>query len=70
MLSDNINTLNKRLQWQIINQIKELRYVKLNQLSLCLMIFTNLSFANNHDLFSQIDYVIYLADNIYANILH
>ncbi len=27
---DDINTLNKRLQWQIINQIRELRYVKLN----------------------------------------
>jgi hypothetical protein len=34
------------------------------------MIFTNSSFANNRDLFSQIDYVICLADEIYANILH
>jgi hypothetical protein len=34
------------------------------------VIFTNLSFANNRDLSSQIDYVICLADNIYTNILH
>jgi hypothetical protein len=27
---NDINALNKRLQWQIINQIRELRYVKLN----------------------------------------
>jgi hypothetical protein len=70
MLSDDINILNKRLQWQIINQIKDLRYVKLNQSFLRLMIFTNSSFANNRDLFSQIDYVICLADATHANILH
>jgi hypothetical protein len=71
MLSDDINALNKRLQWQIINQIRELRYVKLNQSSLRLMIFTNSSFVNNRDLFSQIDYVICLTDSINTtNILH
>ncbi len=68
--SDDINTLNKRLQWQIINQIKDLRYVKLNQSFLRLVIFTNSFFANNRDLFSQIDYVICLANDIHANILH
>jgi hypothetical protein len=52
MSSDDNNTLNKRLQWQIINQITDLKYVKLNQSSLRLMIFTNSSFANNRDLFS------------------
>jgi hypothetical protein len=68
--SDDINTLNKRLQWQIINQIKDLKYVKLNQSFLRLMIFTNSFFANNRDLFSQIDYVIFLANDIHAKILH
>ncbi len=28
--SDDINALNKRLQWQIINQIRDLKYVRLN----------------------------------------
>ncbi len=63
-------TWHKRFQWQIINQIRRLRYVKLNQSSLRLMIFTNSIFANNRDLFSQIDYVICLADVTHANILH
>jgi hypothetical protein len=34
------------------------------------MIFTNSSFANNRDLFSQIDYVICLVDSKHANIVH
>jgi hypothetical protein len=34
------------------------------------MIFTNSSFANNQDLFSQIDYVIYFADSKHVNIVH
>jgi hypothetical protein len=59
------------LQWQINNQIKELQYVKLNQSSLQLMIFSDLFFANNRDSSSQIDYVICLADSINTtNILH
>ncbi len=68
--SDDIISLNKRLIWQIANQTKELRYVKLNQSSLQLIVFTNSSFANNHDLFSQIEYVICLTDSTHANILH
>jgi hypothetical protein len=70
MSSDDINALNKRLQWQITNQTRDLRYVKLDQSSLRLVIFTNSSFANNRDLFSQIDYVICLANDTHANILH
>ncbi len=68
--SDDINALNKRLQWQIINQIRDLKYVKLNQSTLRLVIFIDSSFVNNSDLFSQIDYVICLADATHANILH
>jgi hypothetical protein len=70
MSSDDINILNKRLQWQIINQIRNLRYVKLDQSFLRLMIFTNSCFANNRDLFSQINYVICLTNDIHATILH
>ncbi len=68
--SDDVIALNKRLQWQIINQIRGLQYVKLNQSSLQLVIFNDSFFANNRDLFSQIDYVICLADATHANILH
>ncbi len=70
MSSNDIIALNKRLQWQIINQIKDLKYVKLNQLILRLVIFIDSFFVNNSDLFSQIDYVICLADATHANILH
>jgi hypothetical protein len=68
--SDDITALNKRLQWQIINQTRGLKYVGLDQTSLRLVVFTDSSFANNSDLFSQIGYVICLADATHANILH
>ncbi len=68
---DDIISLNKRLQWQIINQIRKLRYVKLNQSSLQLVIFTNSSFANNRDSSSQIDYIVCLIDSTNTtNIIH
>jgi hypothetical protein len=70
MSSNDINILNKRLQWQIINQSRDLKYVRLNQTSLRLIIFIDSFFANNRDLSSQIDYVICLADDTHANILH
>ncbi len=68
--SENITTLNKRLQWQIDNHSRDLRYVKLDSTTLQLMIFTNSIFANNRDLFSQIDYVICLVDSKHVNIVH
>ncbi len=68
--SENITILNKRLQWQIDNHFRDINYVKLDSTTLRLMIFTNSSFANNRDLFSQIDYVICLTDSKRANIVH
>jgi hypothetical protein len=69
--SDDIISLNKRLQWQITNQTRGLRYVKLDQSSLQLVVFTDSSFANNRDSSSQIGYVICLSDSTNkANILH
>jgi hypothetical protein len=68
--SENITTLNKRLQWQIDNHSRDLKYVKLDSTTLQLMIFTNSSFANNRDLFSQIDYVICFVDSKHVNIVH
>jgi hypothetical protein len=68
--SENITTLNKRLQWQIDNHFRDINYVKLDSTKFRLMIFTNSSFANNRDLFSQIDYVICLINSKHVNIVH
>ena len=69
--SDDIAALNKRLQWQIDNQSRGLKYVKLDRNSLQLVVFTDSSFANNRDLSSQIGFVICLADSTNkANIIH
>jgi hypothetical protein len=68
--SDDVIILNKCLQWQIIHQIRNLRYVKLDQSFLQLIIFINFFFANNRDSFLQIEYVICLIDSTHANILH
>jgi len=63
--------LNKRLQWQIDNPSRGLRFIQLDKDSLKLIVFTDSSFANNQDLSSQIGFVITLADkNNRANIIH
>ncbi len=68
--SENITTLNKRLQWQIDNHSRDINYVKLDSTTLQLMIFTNSFFANNRDLSSQIDYIICLTNSKHINIVH
>lgn len=68
---EDAKTLNKRLQWQIENPQRGLKFVKLDIQSLQLLVFTDASFANNNDLSSQIGYVIVLTDaSKKANILH
>jgi hypothetical protein len=68
---ENAKQLNKRLQWQIDNSARGLRFVRLNKHSLRLVVFTDSSFANNHDFSSQIGFVIALVDNENkANIIH
>jgi hypothetical protein len=68
---NDIKALNKRLQWQIDNPTRGLKFVKLDKSSLKLLVFTDASFANNKDLSSQIGYVIVMADsNNRANIIH
>jgi hypothetical protein len=63
--------LNKRLNWQIENANRGLKFVKLDIKTLQLLVFTDASFANNKDLSSQIGYVIVLADATKkANIVH
>jgi hypothetical protein len=62
--------LNQRLQWQLNNLIRELRFVLLNRNQLKLMIFTDVVFVNTLDLHSQIDYVICLTDDVHINLIH
>jgi hypothetical protein len=62
--------LNQRLQWQLNNSTKELRFVSLNQKQLKLMIFTDVAFANTLDLHSQIDYVVCFTNDVHANLIH
>lgn len=63
--------LNKRLEWQIANPKRGLKFVKLDVKTLQLVAFTDASFANLKDLSSQIGYVLVLMDgNNKANIIH
>ncbi|KAI0995299.1 hypothetical protein K3495_g12883 [Podosphaera aphanis] len=69
--SKSINKLNSRIEWQIKNASRGLKFVELDLESLQLIIFTDSSFANNNDLSSQIGFVMVLADkNNKANIIH
>ena len=69
--TDGISFLNSRIQWQKENASRGLKYVRLDEKSLRMIIFADSSFANNTDLSSQIGYVMLLADaSDKANILH
>ena len=73
-----VKALNKRLQWQIENKDKGLRFVRLRLDSLKLFVFVDASFANNKDFSSQIGFVITLANEhsehsaftITGNVIH
>jgi hypothetical protein len=65
---DNAKALNKRLDWQIKNLSRGLKFIKLDVDTLQLLVFTDASFANNKDLSSQIGYVIDATKK--ANIVH
>ncbi|EED13533.1 conserved hypothetical protein [Talaromyces stipitatus ATCC 10500] len=68
---EDIKYLNKRLQWQIDNPYRGLKFVKLNINTIKLYAFVDAAFANNKDLSSQIGFVIVLADaSNNANIVH
>jgi hypothetical protein len=54
--------LNKRLEWQIKNINRGIRYVALDLTCTKLFVFVDSSFANNKDLSSQIGYLIILAN--------
>ena len=59
---DDINQLNKRLVWQLINKSKKLKYVRLHQNFFQIIVFCDVFFVNNRDLSSQIGYVVCLTD--------
>ncbi len=64
--------LNQRLQWQLRNSIRELRFVSLdlNQNQLKLMIVIDAAFVNTTDLHNQIGYVICLIDDVPVNLIY
>ena len=62
--ADDIISLNKRLKWQMKNKLRNLKYVHLDQHFFQIMMFTDFSFANNRDLFFQIDFIICITDKI------
>jgi hypothetical protein len=61
---DDAKALNKRLDWQIKNPNRGLKFVKLDVNTLQLVAFTNISFTNNKDLLLQIRYVLVLTNAI------
>ena len=62
LVKNNTKSLNKQLSWQIKNINRGLKFVKLDINTLQLLVFTDASFANNKDLFSQIKYIFILTD--------
>lgn len=59
---DDIRKLNKRLQWQLDNKTRGLRYIPINPKKMNLYIFVDGSFANNKDYSSQIGILVALAE--------
>ena len=58
----NIKQLNKHIQWQINNIIREFTFLSLDLNFFSLLVFTDASFANNRDLLLQISFIIILID--------
>jgi hypothetical protein len=74
-----IQALNKRLEWQIDNLERGLRYISLDLLSAKLFVFVDASFANNKDLSSQIGFEVIIANEsseedgvfeLHGNLIH
>lgn len=59
---DDVRKLNRRLEWQMNNKDRGLRYIKVNLPSAALYVFADGSLANNKDFSSQIGYVIILGN--------
>jgi len=76
---DDIGKLNMRINWQLANKSRGLRFVPVDLATAKVMVFTDGSFANNKDLTSQIGFVIAVVNErvngdsdfeIRGNILH
>jgi hypothetical protein len=59
---EDIRTLNKRIEWQMKNIDRGIKYIPLDLARTKLFVFVDGSFANNKDLSSQIGYLIILAN--------
>ena len=59
-----VNDLNKCIQWMMDNQDRGLRHIPLDLQVMKLFVFVDGSFANNKDFSSQIGYTIILANEI------
>jgi hypothetical protein len=57
-----VQKLNQRLEWQLVNADRGLRYELIELQTAKLFVFVDGSFANNSDLSSQIGYVIVLGN--------
>jgi len=57
-----IKALNKRIQWQIDNKSRGLRFQELDLETAKLFVFVDGSFANNQDMTSQIGYILVLGN--------
>ena len=69
--ADDIISLNKRLKWQMKNKHRNLKYVHFDQHFFQIVMFTDSSFANNRNLFFQIDFIICIIDRIdKINLIH
>ena len=62
---DDVRTLNKRLEWQMMNLDRGIKYIPLDLQRTKLFVFVDGSFANNKDFSSQIGYLIILANETF-----
>ena len=62
---DDVRTLNKRLEWQMMNLDRGIKYIPLDLQCTKLFVFVDGSFANNKDFSSQIGYLIILANETF-----
>ncbi|KHJ34337.1 hypothetical protein EV44_g0920 [Erysiphe necator] len=66
-----IKQLIQRINWQIKNSYRGIKFVKLDEISLKVLVFVDSSFDNSKDLSSQIGFIVILADKENrANIIH
>lgn len=69
--AEDVRALNARLQWQIDNPNRGLRFMPLDEETIQVVVFVDGAFANNKDLSSQIGYIVTMRDATgTCNIVH